>query len=49
MVLGVSVVAGGGDEKLKVGSLKLLIGRETAGRFGTSATWGQKKKNNPHN
>lgn len=38
MVLGVSVEAGGGDEKLKVGSLKLLIGRETAGRSGTSAT-----------
>lgn len=37
--LGVRVDAGGGDEKLKVGSLKLLIGRETAGRLGTSATW----------
>lgn len=39
VVLGVNVEAGGGEEKLKVGRLKLLSGRETAGRFGTSAIW----------
>lgn len=39
VVLGVSVKGGSWEEKLKVGRLKLLIGRETAGRFGTSATW----------
>lgn len=38
VVLGVSVKGGSWEEKLKVGRLKLLIGRETAGRFGTSAT-----------
>lgn len=42
VVLRVSVEAGGGEEKLNAGSLKLLIGRETEGRFGTSATWRQK-------
>lgn len=36
--VGVSVKGGSWEEKLKVGRLKLLIGRETAGRFGTSAT-----------
>lgn len=42
VVLGVSVEAGGGEEKLKVGRLKLLMGRETAGKSGTSATWRRK-------
>lgn len=41
-VLGVSAEAGGEEEKVKVGRLKLLIRRETAGRPGSSATWSRK-------
>lgn len=36
--VGVTGVAGGGEEKLNVGRLKVLIGREMAGRSGASAT-----------
>ena len=36
---GFAVVVRGRVEKLKVGRLKALIGREMAGRSSTSATW----------
>lgn len=44
LVLGVRVKARGGDEKLKVGRLELLMGNETAGSSGTSITWSHKKQ-----